>query len=245
MVEINLIPDIKAELIKSQRILASVITAAVFIGGGAVALVVLLAMYTYGFQTLSDLSLNKTIDSESAKLSKVEGLAKTLTIQHQLHVLPQMHSEKHIDSRVITLLSDLGQSIPEQNAVSVNTFTLDTDTNTITIEAQAASGYPALEVYKKTLEGTIFDYTLSGDKTAKSIPMVSGISDSDRSYGEDASGARVLRFTLSFTYPDEFLSPSSKDIKISTPTRKNVTDSYLSLPKNLFSDRVQNLEGGQ
>lgn len=234
MIEINLVPDVKQELLKAQRVRASVISVAILVGIIAVGVVVALAMWVFAVQTARDVIADNTIKSESQKLSAVEDVSHTLTIQNQLNKLVGMHDSKHIDSRIFDILTTINPPAP--NNVAITKLTLDSADSTIKIEAQAVNGYPALEVFKKTINATKFEYTK--DNETKSVALASSMNDSDRSYGEDASGAKVLRFTLSFTYPEELFSRSVQNATIVAPDKKNVTDSFLGVPQSLFTQRA-------
>lgn len=240
MIEINLVPDVKQELIKAQRVRASVISMAIIVGIAAVGVVVLLAIWVFAVQAARGVISDNTIETESKKLAAVEDVSNTLTIQHQLSILPELHDEKNIDSRIFEVLDTINP--PEPNSVAVTNLELNSEDGTIEIEAQAANGYPALEVFKKTIAATKFEFT-QDDKT-QSIPLASDISDSDRSYGEDASGAKVLRFTLTFTYPEELFSRTATSARIVAPTKSNVTDSYLGVPTSLFTQKASDASEG-
>lgn len=241
MIEINLVPDVKQELIRAQRIRASVVSLAVVIGIAAIAVVVLLALYVFGAQTLRGVLSDKAIKSESQKLIAVPDLGDTLTIQNQLTKLSSLHAGKHIDSRIFDVLTTIVPPIP--NDVSVTNLALDSDNRLVTIEAQASGGYSALEVFKKTINATNLEFTMNGER--QTVPLASEMSDSDRSYGEDSSGKRILRFTISFVYPDELFSPAAENATIVAPTRRNATDSYLGVPKSLFSKRSSDIQEEQ
>lgn len=238
MIEINLVPDVKQELIKAQRVRAGVISMAILIGIGAIGVVVVLALWVFGVQTARGVISDSIIKSESQKLSNVPDISKTLTIQNQLARLSTMHDEKHVDSRIFDILTTINP--PEPNAVSITNLVMDSDTKTIKLEAQAQAGYPALEVFKKTIEATKFQFTK--DDKEQSVPLASEMSDSDRSYGEDATGTTVLRFTLTFTYSEELFSRTSQNAKIVAPTKTNVTDSFLGVPTTLFQQKASDLE---
>jgi Tfp pilus assembly protein PilN len=240
MIEINLIPDVKQELLKAQRVRAGVISMAILVGIAAVGVVVLLALWVFAVQTARGAISDGTIKDQSQKLSSVEDVSNTLTIQNQLSKLQEMHNTKSIDSRVFDVLTTINPPAP--NDVSITNLALDSSTKTITVEAQAVNGYPALEVFKKTISATKFEYTDNNEK--KSVALANGISDSDRSYGEDASGAKVLRFTLSFTYPDELFSKLAQSGTIIAPTKTNVTDSFLGVPQSLFTQKAHDVTGG-
>lgn len=240
MIEINLVPDVKQELLKAQRVRASVISVAILVGLAAIGVVILLAFWVFAVQTARSVISDNTIKSESDKLSKVEDVSNTLTIQNQLSKLSAMHDSKNIDSRIFDILTTINPPAP--NTISITKLSLDSTTSTVKIDAQAVNGYPALEVFKKTITATKFEYNEDGQK--QSVPLATTISDSDRSYGEDASGAKVLRFTLSFTYPDQLFARTAQNATVVAPTQSNVTDSFLGVPQSLFTQKASDTTGG-
>lgn len=241
MIEINLVPDVKQELIKAQRVRSAVVSLAILAGMGAVGIVVLLGLWVFGVQTARSVLTDNTIREQSAKLSAVKDLSRTLTIQNQLDKLPSLHESKYIDSRIFDVLTTINP--PQPNNVAISKLTLDSTARTVSIEAQAVGGYPALEVFKKTIAATKFQFT-SGNKE-ETRPLATSINDGDRSYGEDSSGQKVLRFTLAFGYPDELFSPYLQDAKIVAPSKTNVTDSFVGVPKSLFSPKANDTEGDE
>lgn len=238
MIEINLVPDVKQELIKAQRVRAGVISMSILIGIGAVGVVVVLALWVFGVQTARSAISDGIIKSESQKLSSVPDISKTLTIQNQLAKLATMHDQKHIDSRIFDILTTINP--PEPNTIAITSLVMDSEANTIKIEAQAKAGYSALEVFKKTIAATKFQFTQ--DNQEQSVPLASEMSDSDRSYGEDATGTTVLRFTLTFTYPQELFSRTAQNARIVAPTKTNVTDSFLGVPTSLFEQKASDIQ---
>jgi hypothetical protein len=234
MIEINLVPDVKRELLRAQKIRSNVIYIAIIIGIAAASIVVLLGIWVFIVQTTRGALSDNTIKKEHQKLVNVADLSHTLTIQNQLKLLSNMQSSKHVTSRIFDVLTTINPPTP--NDIAINKITLDAANSTIIAEAQAANGYPALEVFRKTIAATSFTYTQDGN--ASSVPLATDISDSDRSYGEDTSGKKVLRFTLSFKYPEELFSPTVKNASIIAPTKKNATDSYLGVPQSLFTEKA-------
>ena len=234
MIEINLVPDVKQELIRAQRVRASVISVAILVGIAAIAVVVLLAVWVFGVQTARSVISDGTIKDQSQKLSKVEDISNTLTIQNQLSKLTDMHNNKSIDSRLFDILTTINPAAP--NDVAITKLELDSSLKTIKIEAQAVNGYPALDVFKKTINATKLRFTQDND--TQSVPLASGMSDSDRSYGENAAGVKVLRFTLTFTYPDQLFSRTAENATIVAPNRENATDSFQGVPQSLFTQKA-------
>src|SRR5690554_4656394 len=98
MIQINLIPDVKQELIKAQKARATVVTMAILIGIAALAVVVILAVYVFVVQTARGAISDGEIDRLSSQLADVEDLGKTLTIQNQLALINDLNNDKHISS---------------------------------------------------------------------------------------------------------------------------------------------------
>lgn len=241
MIEINLVPDVKQELIRAERVRSVVISMTILVGMVAIGAVILLVVYVFGFQKTRDIFSENTIKTESAKLLAVEDIESSLTIQNQLSALPALHEGKYIDSRVFDLLTTINPAAP--NDISISKLGINTTDKTITIEAQAVGGYPALEVFKKTIAATEFRFA-GTDNTEESRLLTTSMSDGDRSYGENADGVRVLRFSLTFEYPEELFAPYLQNARIVGPDRTNVTDSNLGVPKTLFSPKANDSQEG-
>jgi Tfp pilus assembly protein PilN len=237
MIEINLVPNVKQELIKAQRVRSKVIAWAIFIGVASVAVVILLSFYVFGVQTARGFIADNAITDKSKTLANIPDLSKTLTIQNQLTKISALNSDKKIDSRLFDMLTVIIPPAP--NNIQISDMTIDSTTNTITINGQAANSYAAVEVFKKTINGAVVKF----DGNDSGVALASNISTSNTSYGEDSSGAKVLRFTISFTYANELFSPESKNVSVVVTTQGNVTDSYLGVPKNLFTDRAKDPTG--
>ena len=222
MIQINLIPDVKQELIRAQRARTTVISVAIIAGIIALGLVALLASYVFGAQTLRSSLLDNAIKSESQELASVPDLTNTLTIQNQLTKLDDMHSNKEIDSRLFDILASTNPPAP--NNVTISTLEYDPTSELIQIEGQAANNYAAVEVFKKTILNTVVTYRDESDEIVE-MPLTDMVSIEETSYGEDASGQKVLRFTISFMYPKEVFANSARNLTINAPNRpENFTD---------------------
>ena len=239
MIEINLVPDIKQELIKAGRVRTKVIMGAIFVGIVSVAVVILLAFYVFGVQTARNIFADSAIKSGNEKLMAITDLSKTLTIQNQLTKITILNDDKKVDSRTFDLLTAIIPPAP--NNILISDMTIDSTTNTITINGQATNSYAAVEVFKKTIDGAVVKFTGSGSDGVK---LASNISTSDTRYGEDSSGAKVLRFTISFNYATELFSPKSKNVSVVVTTQGNVTDSHLGVPQSFFTDPAKDITGG-
>jgi hypothetical protein len=241
MIEINLVPDIKQELIKAKRVRNLVVSGAIVVGIASVTIVILLAIYLFGVQTLRSSLADGAIKSNESKLQAVPDLANMLTIQSQLANISELHDENSSSSRLFDLLTDINPIAPNQ--VTFSSVKFDSTAMTVHIDGQAANGFVAADIFKKTIEATKFTYSSGSGETTS--PIATDVSISNLSYGEDATGAKVLRFSVDLTYdPNLFLS-SSKDVTITPLKSQNATDSFKYLPQTLFGSRANDLGGTQ
>jgi hypothetical protein len=238
MIEINLVPDIKLELLRAQKARSLVIMICSIVSIAAVAIVALLVLYIYSAQLIRGNIADTTITDEGEKLSSVEDLSKMLTIQNQLSKISQLNDSKKVHSRIFNLLDNINP--PSPNDVSISSLNVDSITKTISIDGQAINGYSALEIFKKTIIGAKVSYKDS-DKNSQDVNLASNVSTKDVSYGEDSSGIKVLRFTISFNYAEEVFAVSSTDALVYIAISGNVTDSYRGIPRSIFTDRATDL----
>ena len=91
MIEINLIPDVKQELIRAERVRSVVISVSIVVGLAAMAIVAILAVYVFGVQAVRSGLDDQAIKDGGAKLAKVEDLSKILTIQNQLNKISALN----------------------------------------------------------------------------------------------------------------------------------------------------------
>jgi hypothetical protein len=235
MIEVNLVPDVKQELIKANRVRTVVVSTALLVGAVAIGIVVLLAVYLFLGQTVRSNIAAGQIKEKYDTLSKIQDLNNTLTVQQQLGALTAQHDGKNITSRFFDLLVAINPPAPNQ--VVFSTARVEADDLTIRLQGQAVNGYIAADVLKKTILGTKFSYRDSSNDT-QTIPLTENVSTTELSYGEDSTGKKVLRFTMTFEYDSVFFERTSRDAIIVRPDRQNVTDSYLRLPESLFGDRA-------
>lgn len=241
MIEINLIPNVKLELIKAQRTRTKVIAGSIAIGIISIVIVVLLALYVYGVQTVRNSLADSEIKKQASTLSKVEDLSKILTIQNQLTKITSLNESKKIDSRIFQMLQMIIP--PSPNDVQLSTVIIDPEAGSISMDGQAKAGYPAVETFKKTILAAKIKFTDS-ERNTQNVVLAdsSSISISNTSYGLDSDGNKVLRFTISFKYAAEMFDYASKNASVYIATSGNVTDSYLGVPQSIFVPRAESLE---
>lgn len=241
MIEINLVPDVKQELLKAQRVRSTVIAFSIIIGVISITIVVLLSIYVFGVQKVRDDMANDAIKKGITKLQSVKDLSKVLTIQNQLQKMSSLNSNKKISSRIF---ETLGAIIPpEPNNILISAIDVDTEQNEITLEGQAPNSNEAFQTFLKTLGAAKLEITGSDGKVQKDlVTLASNISFSGVTYGMSSNGTKVLRFLISFTYDPILFSQSIEKATVKITVNGNVTDSYLGIPKTIFTDPVTILE---
>jgi len=242
MIQINLVPDVKQEMLHAQRMRNVAISLSIVVGVIAVGVVGVLGV-VLGAQAAVQKFEAGQIESGYKKLSSNKDLNSALTIQNQLATISSQNGGRTMDSRLLDVIAAINPPAP--NDVKISKVTLDPSQNTITLEGSAAGGYPATDVFRKTILNTTVSGKAQGDNTTQSQPLTSSVTLQDTSYGEDATGAKVVRFTISFTYPDGMLDNTMTDVKVSTPSaRIDVTDSKTRIPDSMFSQAAQDIKGG-
>lgn len=238
MIEINLIPDVKRELLRAQAARTAVISGSIFVSIIAGGIVIALVLYVFGVQTVRSNIAEDEIEKQYASLSKVEDLSKVLTIQNQLDTMSSLNENKKIDSRLFNVLAAVVP--PEPNSVKISQVNVDAEDAKITIDGQTRA-FDSMEIFKKTLDSAIVIYT-DEEGQQQEAKLASALNFGGVSYGENAEGEKVILFSIDFEYPDELFSPKVKDVTIKLSINGNVTDSYLGIPRSIYAERARGAE---
>ena len=260
MIEINLIPDVKKELIKANKTRNFVVTIAMFVGMASVGVVIILGLVIAG-QNFTISKQDEAITNNNKKLSQVDDLTKMLTIQRQLGAIPALNDGKPITSRVMELLGVIGSS--SSGNIEISNFSLDVATNTLQIEGQTPDGYPAIETMVKTINKATLSYTVREDKTLSEDSenetsdtsteealspeklLTEDLTLGEVTYGRDTDGQESARFQITLMLNEEFLNVKNEDVRVRVLYNGNATDSFLGVPTSIFAERAKDLKNEQ
>lgn len=224
MIELNLLPDVKQELVKANRIQRIIIVASILASAAAIALVLsLFSLSQIQKKHIND--LNQDIASKTAQLQKDSELKKILTVQNQLDSLTALHSTKPAASRLFDFLI---QTTPSD--VSITNFTVDFNTHKITVSGTAPS-LSSVNKYVDTLKFTQYKIDNSKNTTKAFSGVVLG------SYGVSGNQAT---YTVNFNY-DPVIFDINKNVKLSVPSQ-TTTRSATEQPTAVFKEAPK-LEG--
>lgn len=254
MIQVNLVPDVKLELIRAQRHRNTVISVSIIIMIASAGVIALLGTYI-GVQVVRENFATNDITKKDAEFRGKKDIEKTVTIQNQLTSIQATHEQKAMTSRIFDLLVE-ASATGTDNQVNYTMFSIDTSQKTISLVGQTTKrGFDAAEVFRKNIEGMKLYYVeYGGDDGKDKVPnefletpltelkgkeksqlIAKDVSLSDVSYAENNKDkAKAVSFRLTFTY-DPLLFDEKVDIlRIRGLGRGNVTDSYKGLPESLF-----------
>lgn len=228
MIQFNLLPDVKLEFVRAQRIQRTVISASVIAAGSAFIIFLLLFVTVNLVQKKSISDLNGDIKKYNGQLKATPDLDKILTIQSQLSVLPGLHEEKASAARTFTYVQQLTPS-----NVSLSDVTTDYAANTMEITGQAAS-LDQVNTFIDTLKFTKFSTkTVSGEAAFSNVVMSQFSRTSAKASGAVINGAT---FTITLSYKADIFDNAS-NVSLQVPNTVS-TRSVSEQPTDIFKKAV-------
>lgn len=171
--EINLVPEVKHQMIKAQKLRNLVLFICIVVSAVSVGVVAVLFSIKSG-QDIAMSNQDKRLETMSAKLVGFEELGDLVTIQGQLDELKEIAENKRMLSRVF---GALGAMLPTGgDVVQLSELRVNLETSSLRMEAQADAGvaplidYRVLESFKKGVALTKYDYGRYVDANGNEIP---------------------------------------------------------------------------
>lgn len=171
--EINLVPEVKRQMIKAMKFRNIMLFVCIVLVAVAGATVVIMGGIWEG-QNIAMSNQDKKLKTMSDKLNNYDSLSEFLTIQTQLNNLDEINTNKKVLSRVFPILSTI---LPEgPDTIEISELSVDLSTNTIRFDAQADAkvspyiDYRVLESFKKGVSLMKYDYGRYVDADENEIP---------------------------------------------------------------------------
>ena len=157
MIQLNLLPDVKLEFMRAQRLKHLMITVSFIASAVALGVLVLALSTVYVVQKKVINDLNTDIKTNSTALQHEPNISNILTVQSQLNSLSTLNTQKPVATRLFAYLSEL---TPTQATIA--DLKVDFTQNTMTISGNA----PSLDVVNTFADGLKFtNYTTTSSST--------------------------------------------------------------------------------
>ena len=228
MIQLNLLPDVKREFLRTQRVRVKVITAAFFLSVAAVAAVVVVALWVYGGQELQKKLLTDDIARTYKELRAVKDIDKYVTIQNQLKSITALHDDKNHFSRLLDYLPAIN------SGVKLSNIAVDTDATSIVMDGQTKD-YTTLIIFRDTLKGaTLSDSdkdcgVIRTSSTIDKTALFSTVDVTSSGIGTTNNAEPVVSFKITTTYRADACKSSIKKPKVCVPN-KETTPSTVGTP---------------
>lgn len=172
--EINLVPDIKNEMIKALKMRNFIFFISFIIAVASVGLTLVVGTIMGG-QQLALSGKQTTLDKLSKKLNSYGDLSEFLTFQGQIDNIEGLIDDKKVLSRTFNVLSALLPTGADTITISELNVRFG-DNTSFTFSARANAGkepyidYNVLDSFKKSMQYMRYDYGNYVDKNGDSIP---------------------------------------------------------------------------
>ena len=173
--EINLVPDVKGEMIKSLKLRNFIFFLCIVIAAVSTGVTIFFGVIAGG-QQLAISSKKSTIDNLSEKLKSYRDLNDFLTIKDQLSNISDITDNKKVLSRTFNVLSALLPTGADSIRISELNVDLSAEAPIFAFDAQANAGAPpyidynVLDSFKKSMKYMRYDYGNYVDKYGATIP---------------------------------------------------------------------------
>lgn len=173
--EINLVPDIKNEMIKALKMRNFIFFLSLVVAAASVGATLLIGSIMGGQQLILS-GKQASLEKLSKKLNSYSDLGDFLTFQGQINNIEDLSSKEKLVSRTFDVLSALIPSGPDLIEISDLNVRFDGGATIFRISAKADArkepyiDYNVLDSFKKSMQYTRYDYGNYVDKDGSTIP---------------------------------------------------------------------------
>ena len=222
MTQLNLLPDVKLEYLKAQRIRRLAIAVSILVSAAAIVLLVLLlSAELYQKHTLND--LNNDVTTKTSQLQNEPHINNVLTVQNQLNSINTLHNNEPATTKLFDYLNELTPT-----TVNISDLSIDFNGHTISITG-AANSISNINQFVDTLKFT--NYSLG--KGTANAPAFSDVVLS--SFGESSqadAGTPAASYSIAASF-DPTIFNVTKNVSLIVPSQVT-TRSSLENPGPLF-----------
>lgn len=242
MISLNLLPDVKKDLLRVRRERNLVVSISVVVVGASIGVLLLLSGtlgVLIGAKALMENSI-KNDEQTIKQAQKKKQLDKYITIQNQLKQIGKLKSDQQVYSRLMDYLTQLNPAAPNNvqissakieapagssgDASSSSSSSASADGITMTIEGKTTN-FSALDVYKNTLSKAQLSYEVEEEDTSSDSESSA---NSDGTYSKETSSDSDSSDSDSQSKKKKKSATKKKAMKENLVTAVNVKDSSLS-----------------
>lgn len=242
MISLNLLPDVKKDLLRVRRERNLVVSISVVVVGASIGVLLLLSGtlgVLIGAKALMENSI-KNDEQTIKQAQKKKQLDKYITIQNQLKQIGKLKSDQQVYSRLMDYLTQLNPAAPNNVQISSakieapagssgdtsssSSSSASADGVTMTIEGKTTN-FSALDVYKNTLSKAQLSYEVEEEDTSSDSESSA---NSDGTYSKETSSDSDSSDSDSQSKKKKKSATKKKAMKENLVTAVNVKDSSLS-----------------
>ena len=249
MISINLLPDIKKNLLRVRRERNLVVTVSIVAVAASVGVLFLLGAMLAGATIIKNGHIGKIDDYESEieEAKDKDQLNEYLTVQNQLSQIDGLKGEQKVYSRLMDYLVQLNPAAPNNAALKSVSLEDGDDGIAITLEGTTAN-YATLNVYKNTLINAILKYEektddessdeqgddesdTANDEKAEKINLFSSVTVRDTNFVDEGNNGNSVRFEITAVFDPKAFDSSIENQSIEIP-EEVVSDGDQNAPKS-------------
>ena len=225
MIEINLLPDIKREYLRSQRVKHFFMLGSLVASGAAVALVVFVWLFTVS-QNVHLGNLQKDIDAGLSELQSIEDLDKVVTVQNQLSAIEPLNDAKPEAALLFDYLTLLTPNDVDLGIVEV----VYTDSPTAEISG-VGKGFKAINRFVDAIKNATYTHRDSEEPVYAFSDVV--LASSGASADQDD-----VAFRIDLVFDQAIFDNNLESLRLSVPSITS-SQSEVQRPKSLFEPDAQ------
>lgn len=229
MIQINLLPDVKQEYLRTQQTKHTVIVGSALISAVVLGVTVLLFVYVQIVQPQYQRVVQNDIDKGIQELKEKPDAQRLVTVQGVLEQMPALKDQQQVISRIFNYLKEF-----TPRSVAYNQVNLALDTSTITLSGGTVS-YEQANVLANNLKSAKMTYR-QGDSDQTASPYQNIVFNS-LSKAENANDGRPVTFELTFQFNPLLFNPTISNQKVTV----NASSEELLLPSSQPFDATETL----